>query len=308
VDGQIRAKAVVMSRVLHEFAAEVGGKDPIVPVGGRTQWSVGGLPAPDARLVEAPAGIVEFVAAEMTVRVRAGTTVEELQAALAEAGQMVTLPAAPGATVGGVLAVGHSGLTRLGWGPLRNALLEARYVSADGSLIKAGGPVVKNVTGFDLCRLLVGSLGTIGILAEVVLRTRPRPATAQWFAGAGADPFALRDRLANPSAVLWDGTTTWVLLEGHPTDVAAEQGRLPSELAMVDGPPAVPAGGRESLRPRDLRGLQGEFVAEIGVGTVHRPDPVSPRPMDPVLAERQRRVKEVFDPTGRLNPGRVVAA
>ena len=176
------------------FAAEVGPTEagPVVAVGGRTQWDVGGPldPAVDARTVRAPAGIVTVEAADMTVRVRAGTTVVELDAALAEVGQAVALPAWPGATVGGVLAVGRSGLRRLGWGAVRDTVLEVRYVSAAGTVVTAGGPTVKNVSGFDLCRLLVGSLGTLGLLAEVVLRTRPLPATERWLAGP-ADPFTL---------------------------------------------------------------------------------------------------------------------
>lgn len=296
-----------MADALVEFAEEVGEKDPVVPVGGRTQWDVGGPPAADAREVRAPSGVVEFVPAEMIVRVRAGTAVAEVDAALAEHGQCVALPNWDGATVGGVLAVGHSGIRRLGWGPVRNALLEARYVSTEGKLIKAGGPVVKNVTGFDLCRLLVGSLGTLGVLAEVVLRTRPRPAASRWLRGDHADPFDTRTRLHAPSAILWDGASTWVLLEGHPVDVDAQAELLGAAFTAVDAPPPIPSGGRESLRPAELRGLAGEFLAEIGVGTVHRPHAVTPRPLEPRVAELNRRVKAIFDPSGRLNPGRVPA-
>jgi glycolate dehydrogenase FAD-binding subunit len=290
------------------FAEEVGAKDPVVPVGGRTQWDVGGQPAPDAREVHPPRGVVAFEPAEMIVRVRAGTPVVDVDAALAEGGQTVALPDWPGATVGGVLAVGRSGLRRLGWGPVRNTLLEARYVSAEGSVIKAGGPVVKNVTGFDLCRLLVGSLGTIGILAEVVLRTRPRPQLSRWYAGDGADPFALRQRLLSPSSILWDGRRTWVLLEGHPDDVTAEKAVLGPSFAEVAEPPPIPAGGQESLAPTALRDLTGTFLAEVGVGTVHRPEPVAARAPEPAVLELNRRVKAVFDPSRRLNPGRRVTA
>ena len=289
------------------FAEEVGAKDPVVPVGGRTQWEVGGQPAADAREVHPPRGVVAFEPAEMIVRVRAGTPVSEVDAALADGGQTVALPAWPGATVGGVLAVGRSGLRRLGWGPVRNTLLEARYVSADGKVIKAGGPVVKNVTGFDLCRLLVGSLGTVGILAEVVLRTRPRPQESRWYEGEDADPFALRARLLSPSSILWDGRRTWVLLEGHPADVAAEAAVLGSSFGEVAGPPAIPDGGRESVVPTALRALTGTFIAEVGVGTVHRPDPVAGQVPDPTVLELNRRVKAIFDPSGRLNPGRRVS-
>src|SRR5206468_13128955 len=148
-----------------------------------------------AREVRAPTGIVEHVAAEMTVRVRAGTTVDELDGALAASGQCVALPAWDGATVGGVLAVGHSGVRRLGWGPVRDTVLEVRYVSAEGRIVKGGGPTVKNVSGYDLPRLFVGSLGTLGIIAELVLRTRPVPAHEQWFRRDDADPFALSHAL-----------------------------------------------------------------------------------------------------------------
>src|SRR3954454_22048892 len=216
--------APVTIGALDAFAAVVGGVDagPVVCVGGRTQFDVGGTVSAAAREVHAPTGVVTHEPAEMTVRVRAGTTVADLDAALAPAGQCVALPDEPGATVGGVLAVGHSGIRRLGWGPVRDAVLEVRYVSADGELVKGGGPTVKNVSGYDLPRLFVGSLGTLGVIAEVVLRTRPVPACSRWFAGPGVDPFALVQRLYRPSSVRWDGTTTWLLLEGHPADVAAQ--------------------------------------------------------------------------------------
>lgn len=293
------------------FAAEVGPPDagPVAAVGGRTQWGVGRvIDAPEVREVRAPAGIVALEAADMTVRVRAGTTVSELDAALAEVGQTVALPAWDGATVGGVLAVGHSGLRRLGWGPVRDVLLEARVVSADGRVVKAGGPTVKNVSGYDLCRLLVGSLGTLALTAEVVLRTRPLPPVERWLAGVG-DPFALVERLYRPAAVLWDGTSTWVLLDGHPDDVAAQAAL--TDLADVDGPPGLTGPHRWSLRPSELPALEaspglatGRFVAEVGVGIVHAERPPPPRPVDRHVVALHRRIKAVFDPTGRLNPDR----
>jgi glycolate oxidase FAD binding subunit len=300
--------------VLESFAAEVGPADagPVVAVGGRTQWDVGGDVDAGCREVRAPAGVVNHEPAEMTVRVRAGTTVADLDAALAVHGQCVALPDAPGSTVGGVLAVGRSGIRRLGWGPVRDTVLEVRYVSGEGALVKGGGPTVKNVSGFDLPRLFVGSLGTLGIVAEVVLRTRPVPLAEGWFVAPGdADPFALRRGLHRPACVLWDGTTTWVLLDGHPDDVRSESQRFglaPVERSAV---PALPP-HRWSLEPGALRALAGDdlgpFLAEVGVGIVHRTCPQPARPCDPGAAAVARRVKDLFDPTGRLAPGRSVLA
>ncbi len=303
-------------RALQDFANEVGPSEPVVAVGGRTQWTVGGVADDSAREVRAPAGVVAHEPAEMIVRVRAGTAVAELDAALAQGGQMVALdPTDPErATVGGVLAVGRSGPRRLGWGPVRDTVLEARFVSAEGQLIRAGGPVVKNVSGFDLCRLLVGSLGTLGLLAEVVLRVRPRPPMAVWLLGIVDDPDRLRRILLRPSSILWDGATTWVLLEGHAADIDAEINALGSDFAPVEQPPPLPSGGRLSVRSSAIHEVvtrfgPGAFIAEVGVGIVHTSAP-TPSPAPPVpsaTAAVHRRVKANFDPSGRLNPGRTVA-
>lgn len=305
---------------LEVFAKEVGGEDdgPVTCVGGRTQWDVGGAVASSVREVRAPSGVVEFEPAEMVVRVRAGTPVAELDAVLAAGGQQVPLdPASPAsATVGGVLAVGRSGLRRLRYGPVRDTVLEVRVVLADGTLVKAGGPVVKNVSGYDLGRLLVGSLGTIGFLAEVVLRCSPRPPAAVWLRSRdGADPFEARRRLFRPSSILWDGTATWVLLEGGAADVTAERSSLGAGWDEVEGPPSIPSAARRSVRPSELRGLEGpagSFVAEVGVGTIHlaaEPAGGAPAPAPAVVPSAMalhRRVKAAFDPTGRMNPGRWV--
>ena len=161
---------------LSDLRDAVGTDGPVTCVGGRTQWDVGGPVDPAAREVRAPVGIEDLRPEEMTVRCGAGTLVSDLAVALAERGQFVALPVQLGATVGGVVAVGRSSICRLGHGPVRDTLLQARVVLADATVVTAGGPTVKNVSGFDLCRLLVGSLGTLAIIGEVILRTRPLPA------------------------------------------------------------------------------------------------------------------------------------
>ncbi len=279
---------------LTSFAEEVGTTDPVTVAGlGTRGGAVQGV-----RPVVAPAGIDWIQPAEMTVLVGAGTPVDELDAALAEHGQRVSLP--PGGTVGGALAVGRSGLRRLGDGPARDAVLQVRYVSAAGEVTKGGGPTVKNVSGFDLPRLLVGSRGTLGFMGDMILRTWPRARCERWYAGA-VDPDEVIARLYRPTAVLWDGTTTWALLEGEERDV--EEQVAPLALEQVAGPPSLPTGGRWSVEPGAVRSMTGRFVAEVGVGVVHHESPAPPRTAPTAIVELHRRLKERFDPTGRLNPG-----
>jgi glycolate oxidase FAD binding subunit len=301
---------VVADRTLAEFAAEVGDTGPVAVVGGRTRWAVGGELATGSRVVHAPSGIVAYQPEEMTVRVRAGTTVEEFHAELRAHGQRSALPER-GGTVGGALAVGENDLAVLGRGRIRDAPLQVRYVSADGVVVTGGGPTVKNVSGFDLPRLLVGSLGTLGLIAEVILRTNPIPPTSRWVRSDDADPFVVATVVLKPSAVLWDGARTWVQLEGHLPDVDAgcrSLGTLGSWTAVA-GPPELPP-HRWSLTPSELPALGASarvpFVASVGVGTVFAASAPPPRSPSPVLVGLAERVKSQFDPTGRLNPGRRV--
>jgi glycolate oxidase FAD binding subunit len=283
---------------LTALADEVGGPDAgtVSPAGLGSRG--GGVPG--ARTVRAPSGIETIRPDEMTVVCGAGTPVDELGAALAEHGQEVALPS--GGTIGGALSVGRSDVLRLGRGPVRDAVLQVRYVSAGGEVVKAGGPTVKNVSGFDLCRVLVGSRGTLGVLGEVILRTRPIPPVRRWFTGTG-DPFVLARTVYRPASVLWDGGRVWVCLEGHSADVAATAAA--ARLTEVDGPPALPDGGRWSLRPSELRSLwgTGRFVAEVGVGVVHHEQPPPAPEVPDAVRELNRRIKVELDPTGRLNPG-----
>ena len=303
---------MALSRSVDDFVEEVGGLDagPVCVRGGATQWLVGGRVQPGTREVVAPAGIVTYEPAEMTVRVGAGTTVAELHEALAVHRQTTVLSGAPPATVGGVLCVGRNGLASARDGRVRDVLLQAAYASAEGRRVVAGGPTVKNVTGFDLCRLLVGSIGTLGLIGEVILRTRPQPEVDAWLSGM-CDPFALHRLLYRPASTLWDGTTTWVHLEGYAADVTAQlQICATAGLARCGGPPDLPP-YRYPLRPVEVttlprqRDAVGPFVAEIGVGVVHTTRPPTQRriPSAEVIALHER-LRDQFDRTRRLNPGR----
>lgn len=281
---------------LSEFAEEIGSEGPVTIAGLGTR----GGPVDGVRPVMAPSGVEWFRPDEMTVCCGAGTPIDELEDVLAVERQTVAIP--PSGTVGGALAVGRSGVRRLGYGPVRDTVLQMRYVNARGEVVKAGGPTVKNVSGFDLCRLLVGSHGTLGFIGEVILRTRPMGRHEQWFTTT-VDPELLLRELYRPTSILWDGARSWVLLEGHPDDIRSQSTRL--GLVAGDLPPALPNGGRWSIPPSDIRSLPGtgRFVVEVGVGIVHHEHPAPTRSVDAAVAELHRRIKARFDPAGRLNPG-----
>jgi glycolate oxidase FAD binding subunit len=316
--------------------------ETVIPTGAGTQAGIGGAVSdPDGAAValDAPAGVVDFQPADMTVTVGAGTSVAALDATLAAAGQECPLdPRAPAATVGGVLACGLSGHRRLRHGPLRDRVLEVRLVSGAGRAVRGGGPTVKNVTGYDLPRLLVGSLGTLGILTQVILRTQPRPERAAWFRG-DADPAGWRARLHRPACIAWDGREVAILLEGYGEDVATEAAAAGLVAAGAPAPPAGPHRGRIAVSPgriaalgARLADLDVRWLAELGIGTVHvaadtEADLAAARAaasatggwllreegapgLDPFGVPLPNpglhaRIKAAFDPAGKLSPGRI---
>jgi glycolate oxidase FAD binding subunit len=123
--------------------------------------------------------VLEHAAGDLVVRAQAGVRLADLQAALAPAGQWLALdPPEPGATLGGVVAANAAGPRRLRYGTARDLVIGITVVLADGTVARAGGKVVKNVAGYDLAKLFCGSLGTLGLVAEVIFRLHPRPAAA----------------------------------------------------------------------------------------------------------------------------------
>ena len=123
--------------------------------------------------------VLEHAAGDLVVRAQAGVRLADLQATLAPAGQWLALdPPEPGATLGGVVAANASGPRRLRYGTVRDLIIGITVVLADGTVARAGGKVVKNVAGYDLAKLFCGSLGTLGMIAEVIFRLHPLPAAA----------------------------------------------------------------------------------------------------------------------------------
>ncbi|MCK6392323.1 glycolate oxidase subunit GlcE [Zoogloea sp.] len=123
-------------------------------------------------------GIVNYEPSELVVTVRAGTPLAELEAELATRGQMLAFEPphfGPGATVGGCVAAGLAGPRRAAVGGVRDFILGARLIDGRGELLRFGGEVMKNVAGYDVSRVLAGSLGTLGLIVDLSLKVLPRP-------------------------------------------------------------------------------------------------------------------------------------
>ncbi len=187
-----------LGEIVRRAAAE---HKAIYPVGGGTMLGVGLPPARPGWAVDVRSlnRIVDYPARDMTITVQTGITVAELRRVLAKENQRlpVEAPHADRATLGGSLAVNVSGPRRFGFGTLRDYVLGISVVNDEGQEVKAGGRVVKNVAGYDLCKLHVGALGTLGVIVQATLKVRPIPESQALMTVScdAADLAALLDRL-----------------------------------------------------------------------------------------------------------------
>ncbi|MBI4459923.1 MAG: FAD-binding oxidoreductase [Acidobacteria bacterium] len=151
----------------------------VAPAGGMTKQGIGGTPQKIDLVLSLSRmnRVTDYPAADLTVSVEAGVSLQELEATLRAQGQMLPLdaPYAAEGTVGGVLATNGSGPRRLAYGSARDMVLGVHFVTAEGKLAKSGGKVVKNVAGYDMTKLLIGSFGTLAILTDVTFRVYPIP-------------------------------------------------------------------------------------------------------------------------------------
>lgn len=174
----------IRPRTVDDVVAAVTSVPHIVPVGGRTK--PGTICVPEAAEINAVVrldltgltGILEYEPGEYTFTALAGTTLREIGDALARHGQY--LPFDPplldaGATLGGTVAAGLSGSGRRRYGGVSDFLIGVRFVDGTGRVVRGGGKVVKNAAGFDLPKLMVGSLGQLGVLTEVSFKVFPQP-------------------------------------------------------------------------------------------------------------------------------------
>ena len=152
---------------------------PLYPIGGGTALDFG-LPAKQPGVGLSTAGInrvVDYPARDMTITVEAGVTMATLAATLATEAQRlpVDAPQADRATLGGLVATAPSGPRRYGHGTMRDYVIGITAVDGRGVPFHGGGRVVKNVAGYDFCKLLTGSLGTLGVITQITLRVKPVP-------------------------------------------------------------------------------------------------------------------------------------
>ncbi len=261
--------------------------------------------------------ILEHEPGDLTCVVEAGIRLSELNARLAEHGQMLALDPPGDPTVGACVAGNLSGPRRHRYGTARDLVLGVTVVLADGTVASSGGKVVKNVAGYDLGKLYCGSAGTLGLVARASLRLHPRPTAARTLVVSVESP-ADAQRLAQavhrstlvPSAVdlLWPGRLA-VLFEGSERAVAAQLARARELLGGDEGDPwadvaerQVRSRGRLSFPPGELAGaLAGlpEALVRIGAGVAYVPEPVR-EPMDEALRRLTERVRAELDPHGVL--------
>lgn len=163
-----------------ELAWQTG--TPVYPIGGGTSLHYGVPPTePGLGLsLSKLTGVVDYPARDLTITVEAGVTVAQLAKRLASEGQHlpVDVPQAGRATLGGVVATSPSGPRRYRWGTMRDYVIGLRAVDGRGKAFSSGGRVVKNAAGYNLCRLLTGSLGTLGVITQVTLMVKPVPETS----------------------------------------------------------------------------------------------------------------------------------
>ncbi|MFN0196551.1 MAG: FAD-binding oxidoreductase [Planctomycetaceae bacterium] len=176
------ATAAELERFLGENS--LNAKKPLYPVGGRTALHYG-YPLRDPGVVISTSGlarVIDYPARDMTVTVEAGIRMEQLADLLSQERQRlpIDVPQLQRATLGGILATNTSGPRRYGYGTLRDYVIGISAIDARGKAFHAGGRVVKNVAGYDLCKLMIGSLGTLAVVTQVTLKLRPVPEKSAW--------------------------------------------------------------------------------------------------------------------------------
>lgn len=282
-------------------------------VGGRTELDLGAPPTALDALVSTRGltRVVEYAPLDQIVTVEAGVTVAALQATLRERRQMLALdpPWADRATVGGVVATNAFGPRRTRYGSVRDLIIGMTLVRADGTRARGGGKVVKNVAGFDLPKLMVGSLGSLGLIASVTFRLHPAPESASTVCFPAAPPEALhrvvqalRKEQLEPAAVAAMGGTggfeLGVRFEGFEAGVRQQRDRLLALARPLELPAELlDSAGADAFwsRHASMREAPGTFRAKLATLPTEVPRAASEAwaPLREVLGS----ARSVFYPT-----------
>ena len=246
----------------------------VVPAGAGT-WLAAGNPVADVDVVLSVARmdrIVQYEPADLTLTVGAGVTLRELARATAREGQWLPLdpPGSDEGTLGAALATASAGGLSTAYGAPRDLCLGLRLVTGDGRALSLGGRVVKNVAGFDLVKLAVGSWGTLGVITRATVRLFPRPEVEAWLIGRAA---SLEELVAAARRAVTGPV-------------------VPAAVELVERPSPSGGGGREALLRVRLHGL-AERVAHEAALLADRMRPLEverregqPLEEDPLLPER----------------------
>ena len=263
---------------LSEIVAAATG--PLRVVGGGTR-AIGRPMAGAALSVAGIAGVALYEPGSLTIVARAGTPLAQIEAVLAAEGQR--LPFEPmdhrgllgtqgEPTIGGVVAANVSGPRRIQAGACRDSLIGVRFVDGAGTVVKNGGRVMKNVTGYDLVKLMAGSWGTLGVLTEVAFKVLPAPEAAACLTLRGLAPVqavaAMAAALGSPfevtgAAHLPQAEQTLFRIEGFAKSVAYRAGRLADLLAPFGAVSVEEDGARVAAIWRDVRDVAG-FAGRAG--------------------------------------------
>jgi glycolate oxidase FAD binding subunit len=216
----------------------------VYPIGGGTMFDYGAKPTrPGVGLSLANLNrVIDYPAADMTITVEAGMTIAELAKRLAAQRQRlpVDISQPDRATVGGVVAVNAAGPRRYAYGTMRDYLLGFTAVDGSGTTFSGGGRVVKNAAGYNMCRLMAGSLGTLGVVAQATLLVRPLPETSA-FLVCDVPDFHVAERLLaglvaqGDSPIFADAKIGTVPSSARPAAIEFVAGR-PAENDLVLGP------------------------------------------------------------------------
>ena len=163
---------------LDQIIEIIQSKSRLLPRGGMTKTGIQNPPDIDTLDMSKISGIREYNPSEYTFTAQAGTRLKEINQMLFDNGQFLPFDpplAAQGATLGGTVAANLSGCMRYHYGGVRDFILGVHFLDSRGQLVRAGGKVVKNAAGFDIPKLMVGSLGSLGTIVELSFKVFPRP-------------------------------------------------------------------------------------------------------------------------------------